>query len=181
MNRSEALELVKQMVPQPNLVKHMLAAEAVMIALARRFGEDEEKWGLAGLLHDVDYAETFDKPEIHALRSAEILREKNVSEDIIEAILGHNDKAERKTLMAKALYAVDPLTGFLVACALMTPDKKIASVDVPFALRRFKEKSFARGASREQMQACSEIGLTLEEFMEIGIKAMQEIAEELGL
>lgn len=181
MTREEALELVKEMVPQQNLVKHMLAAEAVMKALARRFGEDEFKWGLAGLLHDVDYAETYERPDLHALRSAEILRERGVDEEIIEAILGHNNKAERKTLMAKALYAVDPLTGFLVACALMTRDKKMASVDVPFALRRFKEKAFARGASREQMQACSEIGLSLEEFMETGIKAMQSIAEELGL
>lgn len=181
MNREEALELVKEMVPQPNLVKHMLAAEAVMRALAKRFGEDEEKWALAGLLHDVDYAETFDKPDLHAVKSAEILRSKGVDEDIIEAILGHNNKAERKSLMAKALYPVDPLTGFIVACALMTPDKKLKSVDVGFAMRRFKEKSFAKGASREQMQLCEEIGLSLEEFMEAGIKAMQEIADELGL
>lgn len=181
MNREEALKLVKEMVPQQNLVKHMLAAEAVMRALARHFGEDEDAWGLAGLLHDVDYAETYDKPDIHALRSAEILKEKGVSEEIIEAILGHNDKAERKTLMAKALYSVDPLTGFLVACALMTPEKKISSVDVSFAMRRFKEKSFARGANRDQMMACEQIGLSLEKFMEIGILAMQEIAEELGL
>lgn len=181
MNRQEALELVKKHVPQKNLVKHMLAAEAVMKALARKFGEDEEKWGLAGLLHDVDYAETADKPEIHAVRSAEILREQGVDEDIIHAILGHNNKAERDTLMSKALYAVDPLTGFLVACALMTPEKKLSAVDVGFAQRRFKEKSFARGASREQMMTCEELGLSLDEFFEIGIKAMQEIAEELGL
>lgn len=181
MKREEALELVKSMVPQENLVKHMLAAEAVMRALARKFGKDEEKWGLAGLLHDVDYAETYDKPEVHALRSAEILREHGVDKEIIDAILGHNDKAERKSLMAKALYPVDPLTGFLVACALMTPDKKMKSVDVGFALRRFKEKSFAKGAKREQIMMCEEIGLKLEEFLEIGIKAMQEISEDLGL
>lgn len=181
MNREDALELVKKHVPQKNLVKHMLAAEAVMRALARRFGEDEEKWGLAGLLHDVDYAETADKPEIHAVRSAEILREQDVDEEIIHAILGHNNKADRDTLMSKALYAVDPLTGFLVACALMTPEKKISAVDTGFVRRRFKEKSFARGASREQMQACEELGLSLDEFFEIGIKAMQDIADELGL
>lgn len=181
MNREEALKLVQEMVPQKNLVKHMLAAEAVMKALAKRFNEDEEKWGLAGLLHDLDYAETYDDPDTHALRTAEILREKGVSEDIVEAILGHNDKHPRNTLMAKALYAVDPLTGFLVACALMTPEKKMSSVDVGFALRRFKEKAFAKGASREQMKSCEDMGLTLEEFLEIGIKAMQEIAPELGL
>lgn len=181
VNRDQALNLVREKVPQANLVKHMLAAEAVMKALARHFGENEEDWGLAGLLHDLDYAETYDKPDMHAIRTAEILKEFGISQEIIDAILGHNDKAERKTLMAKALYAVDPLTGFIVACALMTPDKKISSVDVGFAMRRFKEKSFARGASREQMSACSEMGMSLEEFMEIGINAMKEISEELGL
>ncbi len=181
MNREEALELVKEYVPQVNLQKHMLACEAIMRALARKFGEDEEKWALAGLLHDLDYAETAEKPDIHALRTAEMLKERNVDEEIVEAILGHNDKAERKTLMAKALYPVDPVSGFIVACALMTPEKKLASVDVDFALRRFKEKSFARGASREQMMMCEEIGLTLEEFLDISIKAMQDTADDLGL
>ncbi|MCX7831916.1 MAG: HDIG domain-containing protein [Actinobacteria bacterium] len=181
MKREEALELVKQMVPQPNLIKHMLATEAVMKALANHFGEDVDSWGLAGLLHDVDYAETYDNPEIHAVRSAEILKEKGVSEEIIKAILAHNNKAPKDTLMAKALYAVDPLTGFLVACALMTPEKKMAAVDVDFALRRFKEKSFARGANREQINYCGEFGLSLEEFLEIGIKAMQGISKDLGL
>lgn len=181
MNQKEALELVKKMVPQKNLVKHMLAAEAVMKALARKFGEDEEKWGLAGLLHDLDYAETFDKPDIHAVRTAEILNDYNLDPDIIKAIKAHNYKAEMDTKMAKALYVVDPLTGFIVACALMTPDKKLAGVDVGFALRRFKEKAFAKGANRNQMKMCEEIGLSLEEFMETGVKAMQEISEELGL
>lgn len=181
MNRDEALELVKKLVPQENLVKHMLAAEAVMKALARRLGEDEEKWGLAGLLHDLDYAETYNKPEIHALKTAEILEGYKIDPEIIKAIKAHNHKAEMDTLMAKALYVTDPLTGFIVACALMTPEKRLSAVDVGFAMRRFKEKSFARGANREQMKMCEEIGLSLEEFMEEGIKAMQEISEELGL
>lgn len=181
MNREEALELVKKMVPQENLVKHMLAAEAVMRALAKKFGEDEEKWGLAGLLHDLDYAETFDKPDIHAIRTAEILNDYNLSPEIIKAIKAHNHKAEMDSRMAKALYAVDPLTGFIVACALMTPEKRLAGVDVGFALRRFKEKAFARGANRDQMRMCEEIGLTLEEFVETGIKAMQDISGALGL
>ncbi len=181
MNRQEALKLVKKMVPQKNLVKHMLAAEAVMKELANKFGEDEEKWGLAGLLHDLDYAETFDKPDIHAVRTAEILTDYGLDSSIVNAIKAHNHKAEMNTRMAKALYVVDPLTGFIVACALMTPDKKLASVDTGFALRRFKEKAFAKGANRDQMKMCEEIGLSLEEFMEIGIKAMQEISGELEL
>lgn len=181
MDREEALALVKENVTNNNLVKHMLAAEVVMRALARTLKQDEDDWGLAGLLHDVDYDQTYDKPEIHGLISAEILAEKGFTADIIEAIKAHADKAPRDALMAKALYATDPLTGFLVACALMTSDKKLASADLSFALRRFKEKSFARGANREQMMSCRDIGLTLEDFMALGLKAMQEISDELGL
>lgn len=181
MNRNEALDLVKEKVPQENLVKHMLAAEAVMKGLARKLGKDEQKWGLAGILHDLDYAETHDKPEVHAVRSAEILSDYDIDSEIIKAIKAHNNKAEKDTLMAKALYAADPLTGFLVACALMTPEKKMSAVDVGFAMRRFKEKSFARGASREQIKNCKQIDLSLEEFIDIGIRSMQEISEELGL
>lgn len=181
MDRERALALVRENVPQANLVKHMLAAEAVMRALARRFGEDEEQWGLAGLLHDLDYAETADRPDIHALRTAEMLEPYGVDGAVVHAILAHNDKAPRDTLMAKALWSVDPLTGFLVACALMAEGKKLANVTVDFALRRFKEKAFARGANRDQMRGCEDFGLTLEEFVDEGLRAMQGIAGELGL
>lgn len=181
MDRQEALDLVRENVTNKNLIKHMLAAEVVMRELARRFKEDEQLWGLAGLLHDVDYDQTFDKPEIHALVSEEILESKGTDSRIIDAVKAHADKAPRDSFVAKALYATDPLTGFLVDCALMTPDKKLVSVDVDFALRRFKEKAFAKGASREQMASCEGIGLTLEEFIGLGLKAMQTIATELGL
>jgi hypothetical protein len=180
MDREEALNLMKENVSNKNLVKHMLAVEAVMRRLAKHFGEDEEKWALTGLLHDLDYDETYDKPEIHALKTAEMLEDK-VDEEIIHAIKAHADKSERKSLLDKALYAVDPTTGFLVACALMAPGKKLSSVDTGFALRRFKEKSFARGASREQMKSCKDLGLTLEKFMALSLEAMSEISSELGL
>jgi len=180
MEREEALNLIKKKVSNKNLIKHMMAAEAVMRRLAKHFGEDEKKWALTGLLHDLDYDETHDKPEVHALKTAEMLQGK-VDEEIIHAIKAHADKAERKSLMDKALYAVDPTTGFLVACALMAPGKKISSVDTGFALRRFKEKSFARGASREQMRTCEDLGLTLEEFFGLSLEAMNEISSELGL
>lgn len=180
MEREEALNLVREKVSNKNLIKHMMAAEAVMRRLAKHFGEDEEKWALTGLLHDLDYDETYSKPEVHALRTAEMLQGK-VDEEIIQAIKAHADKAERKSLMDKALYAVDSTTGFLVACALMAPGKKISSVDTGFALRRFKEKSFARGASREQMKTCEDLGLTLEEFFGLSLEAMNEISSELGL
>ncbi len=180
MKREEAKELIEKNVSNKNLIKHMLAAEAVMRRLANYFGEDEEKWALAGLLHDLDYDETYDKPDVHALKTAEMLEGK-VDEDIIHAIKAHAGKAERVSLMDKALYAADPTTGFLVACALMAPGKKLSSVDTGFALRRFKEKSFARGASREQMKSCEDLGLALEEFLTLSLEAMRGISEELGL
>lgn len=181
MKREEALKLVEESVKNKNLVKHMLAAEAVMRKLAAQFGEDVEKWGLAGLLHDLDYDETCDKPEIHGLNTAKRLEELGVEEGVIQAIKAHAHKAERESQMDKALYAADPTTGFLVACALMAPGKKLASVDVGFALRRFKEKSFARGASREQMMGSAELNLSLEDFLGLCLEAMQGISEQLGL
>jgi hypothetical protein len=181
LSRDEALQLITTRVRNKNLVKHMLATEAIMKALAKKFAQDEEKWGLAGLLHDLDYDDTLERPELHGKISVEILKEKGLSADVMHAILAHAEKVSRENLMDKALYAVDPLTGFLVACALMTPDKKLASLDLGFALRRFKEKAFARGASRDQMRSCEDFGLQLEEFISIGIEAMQKIATELGL
>lgn len=181
MDREEALRLVKEKVKNQNLVKHMLACEAVLKKMANYFGEDEQKWGLAGLLHDLDYDLTFDKPEKHSLLTAEWLGGLGVEDDIIKAVKAHGGKAPLDDLLSKVLYATDPTTGFLVACALMTPNKKIASVDVDFALRRFKEKSFARGANREQIASCQSFGLELEEFLRLAIEAMQEISGELSL
>ncbi len=181
MDRQQALALVNEKVKNRNLVKHMLACEAVMRKLADYFGEDSEKWGLAGLLHDLDYDLTFDKPEKHSLITAEWLSELGIDADIIKAVKAHAQKEPLDDLISKALYATDPTTGFLVACALMTPDKKLASVNTGFALRRFKEKSFARGANREQMLSCTSFGLELEKFLQIAIGAMQEISGELAL
>lgn len=162
----------------------MLAAEAVMAGLADHFGADRDKWALAGLLHDVDYDETKDDPEAHGLVSARILSEKGIDPEIIHAVKAHADKAPRVSLMDKALYCTDPLTGFLVACALLVKEpepRRLSSVDVEFALRRFKEKAFARGAGREQMLACKELGLSLDTFIAIGLSSMIAVADELGL
>ncbi len=181
MNREEAFKLVKEKVKNQNLVKHMLACEAVLKKLAKHFREDEEKWGLAGLLHDLDYDLTYDKPEEHALITAQWLEELGVDPEIIKAVKAHGSKAPLDDLLSQVLYATDPTTGFLVACALMTPEKKMAGVDVSFALRRFKEKSFARGANREQMMSCQNFGMELEEFLKLSIEAMRDISEELSL
>lgn len=180
MDRDEALSLVESRVAGKNLVNHMLATEAVMRALAPRFGGSEDVWGLAGLLHDLDYDETVSQPELHAHKTAEAL-EGSVGSEIIHAILAHAEKVPFENEMDRAIYAADPLTGFLVACALMTPNKKLAEVELPFALRRFKEKGFARGANRAQMSACEELDLTIDQFIEIGLEAMAGIHEVLGL
>jgi len=183
MQRSEALRLVKEKVKNRNLIKHMLAVEAVMRALACRLGEDEELWGLAGLLHDIDYDQTKDDPERHSLIGAGILEELGVDPRIVYAVKVHNEVHDlpRESLLDKALYAVDPLTGLIVAAALIRPEKKLGVVDADFVLHRFKEKGFARGASRDQMRTCEELGLSLEEFVAIGLEAMKGIAGELGL
>ncbi len=183
MDKQEALKFVEEKVTNRNLVKHMLATEAVMRALARKFGEDEDKWGIAGLLHDIDYDKTKDDPKKHSLVGGEMLKEKGLDEEIVHAVKAHNDVhgIERKTLMDKALYSTDPLTGLIVAAALIHPEKKLSAIDARFVLNRYNENSFARGANRGQIAKCSELGLSLEEFIEIGLKAMQEIADDLGL
>jgi len=180
MEREEAYQLVKQKVKTKNLIKHMLATEAVMRALARRLGEDEEAWGLAGLLHDLDYDLTVDDHERHARQTAEWI-EGQVHPEIIKAIVAHPGHTARESSMAKALYAVDPLTGLIVACALIHPEKRLGSIDAGFVLNRFGERRFAAGADRDQIRACAELGLSLEEFIAIGVESMQGIAGEIGL
>jgi len=182
MDRSEAYALVSERIPARNLVNHCVAVERIMGALARHFelsDADVARWELAGLLHDLDYAETAEDPARHALVSAEELAGV-VDDEIIHAILGHADKAERVSLMDRALYAADPTTGFIVAAALVRPDKDINEVQLRSLLKRWKESSFARGASREQMDACTDIGLTREEFLGLSLAAMQAAGSEIG-
>ncbi len=183
MEREELLILVKEKVRNKNLYKHCLAVEAVMGELARELGEDEEKWRLTGLLHDIDYGETQDKPEEHSERGADFLEEMGFAQDVVQAVRAHNPihGYPRETSLEKALYATDPLTGLIVASALIHPDKKLEPLDVDFVLNRFNEKSFARGADREQIKTCNEMGLTLEEFLQLGLKAMKGINKDIGL
>jgi hypothetical protein len=182
MEHAAALALLRSKVKTQNLVKHCLACEAVLGALARRLGEEEEGWRLAGLLHDIDYDETVNSPDAHALVGAKLLEKAGLGSDVVHAVLSHADKAPRESKLDKALWVVDPLTGLIVAAALIRPEKKLACIDAQFVLNRMKEKGFARGASREQIRACeTELGLSLEEFVDIGVKAMQQISGELGL
>ncbi len=183
MNREEALDSVKANVENENLVKHMLATEAIMRSLARRFGEDEEEWGLTGLLHDIDVELTEGDMGSHSKLGADLAREMGTSEAMANAILRHNEThgIPRETQLDKALFCADPLTGLIIAAALVRPDKKLAGVEAKSVRKRFKERSFAAGASREQISSCSEIGLELDEFIELGLEAMKGIAADLGL
>lgn len=181
MNRSEAWDMVQSLVANRNLQKHMLATEACLRGLARRLGEDEEKWGLAGLLHDIDYGETRDDTTRHGLAGAEMLKAKDVEPEIVHAVLCHVGAVPAETGLDKALYAADPITGLIVAAALMHPTRKLASVDADFILRRYREKNFAAGANREQIASCSSLGLSLEEFTTTCLAAMKGIASDLGL
>ena len=183
MNREEGLKLLKANVKNKNLLKHCYAVEVVMKYLARHFGEDEELWGLAGLLHDVDYDFTKDDLAKHSLVGAEMLKEAGLSDEVVYAVKVHNDAhgLPRKSLMDKCLYAIDPVTGLIVAGALIRPEKQLDAVDVEFLQKKYNEKSFARGANRNQIAACADFGMSLEEFLAISLEGMQSISQELGL
>ncbi len=183
MTRDEALDSVRANVENENTVRHMLATEAIMRALARRLGDNEEEWGLTGLLHDIDMELTEGDMSSHSRLGADLAKEMGANEAMAHAILCHNQAhgIPLETKLDKALFCTDPLTGLIIAAALVRPDKKLAGVEARSVRRRFKEKSFAAGASREQIASCSELGLELDEFIEIGLKAMQGIAKELGL
>jgi len=181
--RDEALALVQERVANRNLVNHCVATEIIMEALARHFelsAEDTERWALAGLLHDLDYAETAEDFERHGIVTAELLGDR-IDDEMLHAILAHAGKAPLESLFDRALYAADPTTGFIVAAALVRPEKDLAGVEVRSLLKRWKEKAFARGANREQMAVCEEIGLTREEFLGIALDAMKGRAGDIGL
>lgn len=184
MTRDEAHKILTDLIKNQNLVKHHLATEAVMRALAKRFREDENRWELVGLLHDADYELTKDNPEKHTLVLEERIG-KDLEPDIMRAIKSHNKEysgVEPQSKMEWAIYTCDELTGLIVAAALIHPDKKLNSIDADFILRRFDEASFARGADRKRITPCEEkLGIPLKEFIEIALKAMQDISSELGL
>jgi len=184
MQRQEAINLLEENLKNRNLIKHCLAVEAAMIALARHFSEDGEQWALCGLLHDIDYEKTKDNPTEHSKIGAEMLREKGIDSEICDAVLTHNEihGIEPQTLMAKAVYCLDPLTGLIVAATLVLPTKKLNDLSAESVLKRFKEPAFARGANREIIKKCKTLlDTNLEEFVRITLQAMQSIVSELGL
>ena len=185
MTREEALNYIRQNVKNENSIKHMLATEAIMIDLAKHFNENEEIWGLTGLLHDVDMDITDYKnnPTKHGLVGAEMLEKIGVDKIITDAVKAHNPLTGKnpETLLEKAIFCVDPLTGLIVASTLVLPSRKLSDLTAKSVLNRFGEKNFAKGANRETISACSEIGLNLEEFISLGLRAMQGISNDLGL
>ena len=184
MTRAKALELVRTHIKNENLVNHSLAAEAVMRAVASRLGEDQEKWGLAGLLHDLD-AETQPDLATHTQEAVAVLKENGLHPEIVEAIRLHNPTAwpgeERTTTFQFALAAGETITGLIIAAALVNPEKKLAAVKAKSVKKRYKEKAFARGADREVIAECEKAGIPLPDFCELSLVAMQEIAGEIGL
>jgi putative nucleotidyltransferase with HDIG domain len=182
-SRDEAWQLLCEYTEKEGLRKHALSVEASMRYYARLFGEDEELWGITGLLHDFDY-ERWPDPENHPYRGNEILAAKGYPEVLRTAIMGHAPytKVSRDTRLAQALYACDEISGFVVAVALVKPSKSVADVDVTSVKKRLKEKAFARGVHREDVYAgAEEIGLALDEHIANVIKALQEAAPALGL
>lgn len=184
MEREQALSLLNRYVKNPRTIAHCLSSEAVLRAMAKRLGQDEEKWGLAGLLHDLDVELTHDKPEIHGHETIRILRQERIDEEILDAIIKHNEmnhSGERSTIFHHALAAGETITGLITATALVYPDKKVASVKTKSVVKRMKEKAFAASVNRETIMECEKTGIPLPEFAELSINAMTEIAEEIGL
>lgn len=179
--RPDAYQLVLTTIGAGNLLKHILAVEAGMRRVASHLGEDVERWGLTGLLHDLDYHQTKDSPERHTYVTREMLQPYNLPEDLLYAINAHPGHVPCRTRLDWGLYAIDPSTGFIVACALMHPEKKLSVIDTEFMLRRFREKRFAAGATRENITACRELGLELEPFLDLVLDGMRQIAPDLGL
>ena len=186
--RDETLALVEEYTASESLRKHMLAVEAVMRAYAEHFGEDPERWGTVGLVHDFDYErfpnDARSPTEEHPSEGVRILRARGYPEDVLEAILGHATYTgtPRVTRMAKALFAVDELTGLVTATALVKPSRSVHDVDARSVRKKMKDKAFARGVNRDDViQGASELGVDLDEHIAFVVAAMQQSAEAIGL
>lgn len=183
MNRDSAWALLTEYTQSPNLLNHALAVEAAMRAYARHFGEDEEKWGLVGLLHDFDY-ERWPEPESHPQKGSEILRQAGYPDEVIHAILAHAPYlgVQRESLMDRTLFAVDELCGLIVAVALVRPSRSVLDVTMRSVKKKWKQPSFAAGVNRDEIAlGAAELGVDLDEHLAAVIKAMQGIATQIGL
>jgi uncharacterized protein len=184
MTRDEAYELLTTHLKTENLVKHCLATEAIMRALAPRFDGDPELWGITGLLHDLDLDLVDADPKLHATKTAEIVAAAGLDEPYVEAIRRHNAEElglTRETDLDHALAAAETITGLVTATALVYPDRKLASVKPKSITKRFKSARFAAGANREIIMECEKIGIPLPEFAALSLEAMKGVADQLGL
>ena len=184
MTREEALNHLQKFVKNQKMIYHSLSSEAVLRALARRLGRDEEKWALAGLLHDIDVELTNADPKVHSQKARELLTDFDLDEDVLDAISMHNEMATgkaRETEFQHALAAGETITGLIYATALVYPDRKIAPVKPKSIVKRMKQKAFAASVNRDIIMECEKIGIPLPEFAEISLDAMKEIGEEIGL
>ena len=182
VDRNEAWKLLKEWTESDSLLKHMLAVEASMRAYARRFGEDEERWGITGLLHDMDY-EKHPTPAEHPMVGVRELERRGYPADVLEAIKGHADYLDvpRETLMAKTLFAVDELSGFVTACALVRPEG-LEGLKAKSVKKKMKQKSFAASVNREDItKGAEELGVDLDEHIDFVVAALEEHAGFLGL
>ncbi len=181
MTYDEAMELLKEYTQSESLIRHALCVSEAMRCYAKKFGEDEEKWAVVGLLHDFDYEKY---PEKHPYKGAEILKGKGLGGDIVEAILGHASYTgvERKTLMAKTLFAVDELSGFLYAYSLVRPTKNLKGIKIKSIKKKLKDKAFARGVNREEIeQGAKELGVEFSEHILFVADCLQKQAKLIGL
>jgi putative nucleotidyltransferase with HDIG domain len=184
MTRDDVLALLGEHVRSDVLFKHCLATEAIMRALAARLGEDEDTWGLIGLIHDVDFDETKDDAKRHTLVAAEWLRARGIPEEYVQAIISHSNAEPgkvRETMLEHALSAAETITGLIVAAALVRPERTLASVEARSLRKRMKEKAFARNVDRAAIMECELIGVPLDEFISLSLSAMQSISAQLGL
>ncbi|MBW1803836.1 MAG: HDIG domain-containing protein [Deltaproteobacteria bacterium] len=183
-SRDEARTLLNQYVKTPGMLKHSYASEAVMRALAKRLGEDEHKWAVTGLLHDLDVELTNADLSVHGLKTAEILKQKNYPQDMIDAIKMHNEKAhglKRSITFHHALASAETMTGLIVATTLVYPDKKLSGVKPKSIVKRMKERAFAASVDRDIIRECEKVGLHIDEFAELALNAMRTISDKLGL
>ena len=184
MDISTAEKLLKKYIKSEKMLYHCYSSEVVMRALAKKLNRDEEKWALAGLLHDIDSEITNADPKKHALVAEELLRDEGIEEDILDAIKMHNEEAtgmDRTTEFQHALAAGETITGLIYATALVYPDKKIKDVKAKSVTKRMKQSAFAASVSRENIMECEKLGLSLDEFTELSLNAMKEIADKIGL
>lgn len=190
ISKQQADELVEKFITADFTKKHLIESEAIMQALARHFGEDEEEWGIIGLLHDIDWDLTKENPKEHLAKAPDILKEAGATDFLVDAILshgyGHTDcgapqDRERSSKLEHSLAAAETLTGLIVASALMQPDKKISSVKLESLEKKFKNKKFAEKCDRNVILECEKIGIPIDEFLKIGLKSLQNISLKIDL